>query len=114
MLSAVEAVLLSLTGVQRVAGERAGADSPLGDIAGEFAEPEVVAPGVVAQPCEGLIHFQPAASLILPLACSMMMRLLRALFSWVLRIWASAAVWCWRMAMVATSARLGRRPRRPR
>jgi len=53
----VEAVLLSLTRVQRVRGERAGADSPLGDIAGESLSRRLWLRGGCANPCEGLIHF---------------------------------------------------------
>ena len=35
---------------------------------------------------------------ILPLACSITIRVLSAVLSWVLRVWASIEIWCWMMA----------------
>ena len=48
---------------------------------------------------------RPARSARMPLACSIMTRLLRAWLSWSTTRWAWMAARCWRMAMVATSAR---------
>ena len=41
---------------------------------------------------------------IIPLDCSMMIRLVSASVSCWLRSWTSTTVWCWTMAMVAMSA----------
>ena len=51
---------------------------------------------------------RPARSATMPLACSMTMRLLSAFWSCSFTTWPSSAARCWRIAMVATSARAWR------
>ncbi len=88
--------------------ELVGVGAPVGDVGGGLGEPEVVVAGVGAKALKGLAMSMLAAWLILPLACSITIRLLRAWLSWRLRVWASTATWCWMVAMVTfASRRLG-------